>query len=375
MALDVLALPELPDGDPAGPDLEYDADFAEMRRAAQGKAESQFGSTVEAAVPPEWKEVERCALSLLARTRDLRVLSHLAIARLHLEGLPGYAEVLTGVRTLLETQWENVHPQLDPEDDLDPMGRASALSMLTDPGNVLRPLRDTPLAGSVRTGGAVSWRDIAVLNGSVEPEEGKPKRTEADVRNAFVKTDAGRRQVMLDAAARAVDEVAKIAAAFNARRAGGDAFDFSVEIRRGEKERVLPKLLAEIHKDLVRFEPPPDAPSEEGPDQADAAGADGGTEIRPAAPAPAARGFASVTSITAVHKRDEALYLLDLASAYFRQYEPSSPLPLLIDRARRLSSLGFMEILKDLAPDGLNQAQVVAGPQDAGSGEEQPNRW
>ena len=69
----------------------------------------------------------------------------------------------------------------------------------------------------------------------------------------------------------------------------------------------------------------------------------------------------SVPSITAVHNREDALYLLDLASAFFRANEPSSPLPLLIDRARRLSSMEFLDILRDLAPDGLAQAQVVAG--------------
>ena len=59
--------------------------------------------------------------------------------------------------------------------------------------------------------------------------------------------------------------------------------------------------------------------------------------------------------------RDDALHALELAAAYFRQHEPSSPLPLLIDRAKRLAPLPFMEILRDLAPDGLLQAQTIAG--------------
>ena len=36
---------------------------------------------------------------------------------------------------------------------------------------------------------------------------------------------------------------------------------------------------------------------------------------------------------------------------------------MLIDRSRRLAGMDFMAILQDLAPDGIGQAQVVAGPQ------------
>ena len=52
-------------------------------------------------------------------------------------------------------------------------------------------------------------------------------------------------------------------------------------------------------------------------------------------------------------KSGSIIAALNRASAYFRTNEPSSPLPMLIDRARRLSEMGFMDILRDLAPDGL----------------------
>ena len=62
-----------------------------------------------------------------------------------------------------------------------------------------------------------------------------------------------------------------------------------------------------------------------------------------AAPQPRAVTIRSIASLT---HRDEALHALDLASAYFRTHEPSSPLPLLIDRAKRLAPLPFLEILR-----------------------------
>ena len=79
------------------------------------------------------------------------------------------------------------------------------------------------------------------------------------------------------------------------------------------------------------------------------------------APAPVVRGAASAASLGPVTTRAEALRLLDLVLTYYERYEPSSPLPLLIGRARRLADKDFMDILRDLAPDGLNQARLIAG--------------
>ena len=53
--------------------------------------------------------------------------------------------------------------------------------------------------------------------------------------------------------------------------------------------------------------------------------------------------------------------MLDRACEYFHRYEPSSPVPLLLERAKRLMSKDFVEILRDLAPDGIAQFEVVSG--------------
>jgi len=36
-------------------------------------------------------------------------------------------------------------------------------------------------------------------------------------------------------------------------------------------------------------------------------------------------------------------------------------LPFLLDRARRLAEKNFIDILRDMAPEGLGQAQTVVG--------------
>ena len=77
---------------------------------------------------------------------------------------------------------------------------------------------------------------------------------------------------------------------------------------------------------------------------------------------PSPRGPAGVELIGPISTREDALYLLELVSTYFRSNEPSSPVPMLIDRAQRLARMEFLDILRDLAPEGLSQAETVAGP-------------
>ena len=342
--LDANTLHDLSDDAPAGENLELDPEFGALERAAQGKPETQYGDVINAATPPDWKEAEACAVALLERTRDLRVLAHLAVARLHVGGPLAYAQVLAQIRNQIENRWEQVHPHLDPEDGNDPTLRSNALFRLQDPANVLRPLRDLPLASTPQTG-PVSWRDIATFRGQIEPEPGREKRTEAFIRAAFGKTDREQLQILSDGIGMALEEATAIPAAFEAKAGAGSGPDFTN----------LAKLLAGLQKELQAFEPAAAESAESGPEPGEAQEAD--------APASKQQALASVRSIDGVNSRDDALYLLELAATYFRTYEPSSPLPLLIDRARRLAAMDFMDILRDLAPEGVGQAEiVVVGP-------------
>jgi type VI secretion system protein ImpA len=330
--------------DPAGPNLEFDADFGALERAAQGKPEQQFGATIIPAEDPDWKSVDALATSLLERTRDLRILGHLALAKLHLAGLPAFAQILSVIRQLLDERWDAVHPQLDPEDDNDPTLRANALLRLAEPLRVLRVLKDLPLAASLRAG-RVAWRDVAILNGALEPEEGRPKLNEAGVRAAFADTDQSRLAAVRGALTSLIADTLAIPAAFD-RHAGPAT---------GPDLTELTKLLRELQRVTERYAPADIAVPEEIPVMGEAPAM---AESSPAAPV---RGAVTAASLGPVTTRSDALLLLDLVVAYYERYEPSSPLPLLIGRARRLADKDFMDILQDLAPDGLNQARNIAG--------------
>jgi type VI secretion system protein ImpA len=65
--------------------------------------------------------------------------------------------------------------------------------------------------------------------------------------------------------------------------------------------------------------------------------------------------------VTDIKSRQDAIRALDAVSAYFRSHEPSSPVPMFLERAKRLVSKSFMEVLADIAPDSLSQAKLIGG--------------
>jgi type VI secretion system protein ImpA len=283
------------------------------------------------------------------------VLVHLAVARLNFTGVADFVAVLTTMRQLLETRWEQLHPQLDPDDDNDPIVRSNALLPLAHPLRVLRVLRNLPLAASQRAG-AATWRVIGAMTGAV-PDPAAPKQTEAEIRAAFADTGPAKTAALRTCFDAAIVEIAGIGAAFDVNSGYGNGPDLSA----------LTKLLREMSHYIELYgvaesaeAPADDAVAGDGTDSGEGAGAGEETTGR-AAPTRAAVTAASLNSVST---RADAMRLLDIVCRYYEQHEPSSPLPMMIARARRLADKGFLEILQDLAPDGLQQAANIVQPRD-----------
>ena len=147
---------------PCGDDLEYDADFLQLERDAQGKPERTMGDSVHPAEPPQWRQIELSSIALLQRSKDLRITHFLLQSALALDGFSGLANALTLISDLLGQYWPTLYPQLDADDDNDPTVRINALSGIACDTNI-RLLRESLLTRS-RTFGPVSLR--AALNAS-----------------------------------------------------------------------------------------------------------------------------------------------------------------------------------------------------------------
>ena len=64
-----------------------------------------------------------------------------------------------------------------------------------------------------------------------------------------------------------------------------------------------------------------------------------------------------------INNRDDVLRTLDRILAYYERQEPSSPVPMLLKRARKLVTADFAEIVRNLIPDGMSQFENLRGPE------------
>jgi type VI secretion system protein ImpA len=77
---------------------------------------------------------------------------------------------------------------------------------------------------------------------------------------------------------------------------------------------------------------------------------------------PAAATEPAATALTAAAaSREDVVILLDRICDYYQRHEPSSPVPLLLRRCKRLVSASFLEIVRDIAPDGVSQVEMWRG--------------
>ncbi|RMF37468.1 MAG: type VI secretion system protein TssA [Alphaproteobacteria bacterium] len=347
MDLDALLAP-VDDDAPCGPDLEYDADFIALEDAARGKEEQQVGDQIIASEEPDYKEVEAAALELLGRTKDIRIAVILAEAGLRLHGPVALAQVLEYVRRCLEQYWECLHPELDAEDDDDPTMRVNAALGLADNDTVLRALRLAPLTDS-RLMGRFSLRDILIANGEIEPRSGEDAPDPAAIAGAFEDTDAGHKQALRAAVKTARAELKAIDAIFS-DKVGAQGPDLAP----------LDKLLYRLSQTLDTYAGGDDAGAGEAAPGEDGAGPDE-AEAVPAGDGPAA---AARSAPGTVNNADDVLRAIDRICDYYARREPSSPVPLILKRARRLVNADFTTIIKDIANDGYDQVARLGGLDD-----------
>lgn len=317
---------------PCGENLEYDAAFQSMEVAAKGKAEQQFGDTIVEAEEPDWREVKSHALAVLQRSRDLRAAVQLTIALARTDGLAGVANGLQLIDGLIDRHWDHVHPQLDPDDGNDPMFRMNTLARLTG-DEMIKGLREAPLVES-RVMGRFNLRDIDLASGMISPsgEEEVPRMSA--IQGAFLDGELEDIQANADAIERALATSAALDQRLLERVGSSNVPNLDrVATTLRELQRVL---LEQLARRGVGAGP-------ESPVAVDA--------VEAAAPS----GPGQMTC------REDAIKMIEVMSEWFQRHEPSSPVPLLLLRAKRLISKNFMEILRDIAPGGVSEAETIGG--------------
>lgn len=315
---------------PCGEDLIYDAGFQALEIAAQGKAEQQFGDTVIAAEPPDWRDVENRALSLLERTKDLRIAGFLTRSWTSLREMEGAADGLELIADLIDTYWDAIHPQ--PEDG-DFFMRMNALAYLEDASGFLLQLRQTPLARSAI--GVVFLRDAELV------AKGQPPSS-----SSALSADQIRIGV-----AQAKKQGNKDLEAFSRVQAAIDRVENACSLHLPQDQRPSLKNIKSLLKAAGDLVPGASTGASE-PGQNPSSQATGGnTQTADAGP----------TGPGQLRNRDDAVAQLLRVAEFLEASEPTNPAPLLIRRAMRLMQMGFIDIVRELSPDSIAQIENITG--------------
>lgn len=328
-----------PLGDAAcGDDLEWDNDFLEMTQAAAGKPGTQFSDDRDA-VPPDWRAVQRLAESLFERTRDVRVAIFWARAQVHLESAATLADSFRLVHGLLDRYWDDVHPR---PDDGDAYARVNALNDMASTSGLLGDVRNASIISN-RAIGELRGRDVEVALGMLEPRDGDAGLGSAQIEQML--RDAAADEPALGLfARRAVEYLDKINELMRERVGYGNAPDL--------------QQLSALMKGIQGL-----MPVDSGESSADAgsefdAGSDDSTGGSPAARRGGSRGSGLAGS---VDSREDALRAIDLVCAYLERTEPTNPAQFFLRRARKLVDKNFLELVRELAPESLDQVARIMG--------------
>ncbi|MBN2271779.1 MAG: type VI secretion system protein TssA [Sedimentisphaerales bacterium] len=333
---------------PCGEDVSYDETYLALENIVQPKPQTAVGQAD--VQEPKWSEVLEKASELLQRSKNLRVALYVTLALLKLKGIPGLRDGLLLVRGLLERYWDCLYPQLDPDDDNDPVERMNILMSLSprlvsvqDPMKFRQRILEVPLCSSRRLG-SFSARDVQVAKGQIKvsDEEAAEAPQISKIDAAFKDTPAEQLETTWQAIHESLEHIAAITNGFAERSANNQAPDLSM------LEKLL-KGIAGFVQGYIGGAPKTASSMREGVQDMD-----GNRGV--------VTGQALTTSgINEIRSREDVVFILKKACDYFAHNEPSSPVPLLLRRAQRLVSKSFVEVIEDVCPDAMTQIEIIGG--------------
>jgi type VI secretion system protein ImpA len=330
---------------PCGEDLSYDQSYLALEDMVRTRpAGGGVLGEEQAQEEPNWRQVAEKSFELLQRSKDLRIGIYFTLANLKLLGITGLRDGLLLIRKMLEDYWDSVYPQLDPDDNNDPLERINILQSLSpasvsdqDPMKFKHRLMEVPLCNSARMG-KFSLRDIQVAKGeiTVSAEDGANAPEISVIDAAFQDTTTDELLATSETTQEAIEHIAAIISVFSERASDGQTPDVSG----------FRAALGNIHKCVQEYL----AKRGHG-EAADEGAGDAGADPE--------KGGVSLTG--EIRSTKEVLLALEKVCRYFDRHEPSSPIPLLLRRAQRLVSKNFLEVIQDVCPDALNQIEMISG--------------
>jgi type VI secretion system protein ImpA len=329
-----------------GDDLRYDAEFIRLEQDIKGKPGQEMGDTIIEAVPPNWRDIKKQSEVLLSRSIDLSILVFYLRALIVLEGFSGLEDGLELITAVVEKRWDSLYPLLDPDDDNDPTERINILGVLCDFDTFLKPLQQIPLL-EAKSVGKFNFRDITIASGKSTATGSEKNVSQATIDAAVQDSEVENLQQNFQAIGSSLDYLNQLETMITDYVGISQAPSFA-ELRNFLKDaKVI--LSTALGKKGVSHDGSSQLDAEEESQESSGAGSSN-------APSQSVSG--------AINNDQDVIKVLKLVCDYYRKNEPSSPVPMLVDRALRLVGKSFMDALKDIAPAGVDEAKIISGIQD-----------
>ncbi len=327
------------DEHPCGEELDdfvFTPEYSELERLAQGREEHVMGDEVIPAEEPDWRAVREKGEALFDQAKSLRVAVLLTKALTAREGLAGATAGFELIARMLDQYWDHLDPLIDEGDATE---RLHTLGELGASEGYIRLLRQTVLVASAAIG-KFTIRDYLIAGEFLNTPKDEETPQVSAINQALMDIDLEELQETLSRFDQLSEQAKAIESTFNGKVEAADQLSLDDLFRLCRDVR--PALQDALERRGVAAGAGPEAGGD----------VEAGTAGAPAA-APAAPGE--------IHSREDAIKMLDRVTEYFNKNEPSSPVPLLVQRAKRLVSQDFTSILKDLAPGGLKEFEIVSG--------------
>jgi type VI secretion system protein ImpA len=363
---------------PSGIELRNDARFHAIERQllpasrdARIKSIESGGSGV---VDLDWATILDSARELAASGRDLRLLVIVVRVMTNDGGFEGLSAGLSLLSRTIATYWDSVHPGLRES----PSRREAAMRRI----NALYQIENTDdgLLGDLEFYKVLNSRGIGIITGGdlaaaalsrhaflAEAPKGLGEKETAELLTKHEARFNRVTGVCRAMAAEQPDDLEALLAGLSAARAALAELEAALHLRVfendiGVKFSELAQFLSRVSQPLVAAKGDAQVVSsvEVADSIADASEAAPVSEQK-AAPAKHVNGTAVPAQLAS---RSDVERCLDLIIDFYERVEPSSPIPHLAQRMRKMVPMNFLQLMEEIAPGGIKEFRGIAGIPD-----------
>jgi type VI secretion system protein ImpA len=362
----------------SGVELRNDPRFHAIERLMEPAARTFRLENVKAggtgAVVIDWADIVAQSADLAASGRDVRLLVIVVRALTNAEGFAGLEQGLGLLTATIEQYWDSLHPVLreGPSPREAATRRINALFQLENTDNgLLCDLEFTTLL-SPRGIGPITGSDLGAggLSRGQAQAEAPSGLGDKEMADLLSRHDARVNRVTAACRAQAIERPEEMAALVQAIEAARVALrrleevlsarvaENGVGVKFKELDKVLTRTLAPLT--AAQATATSGTPATEGTVMADPVSAPSAAPAMNGAHLPPAAGGIP----GAVNSRRDVERCLDMIIDFYERTEPSSPIPHLARRMRKMVPMNFLQLMEEIAPSGMKEFKNVAGVDD-----------